>query len=404
MTNKREQNFRQKAKQKETTYVKEQKWTNRIVRWILLTLIILMVMTGLGGWFFVNQALKPLHPDKKDTIEVTIPMGSASSDVARILKEADVISNEDIFKYYLKFNSKKELKAGYYQVSPSMNADQLVATIEKGGKPIYEDVDTKITIIEGMQLKEIAKVVGENTAITEEEFMKTVNDKTFIKKMQQAFPDLLEGTVDNKDLKYSLEGYLFPYTYDYQAGMTAENLIGKMVESSNQVYQELVDDLANTNLSYHEVLTLASIIEKEAVTAEDRGLVSGVFYNRMAQEMPLESDITVLYALGKHKEFVTLDDLEVDSPYNLYKHTGVGPGPFNTPSRQAIEAAIYPTWNDYYYFVADLDTGQVYYSASYEEHQALVEEYVNKRQERINSENADQDATDAQQKTSESGE
>lgn len=397
MTKKQEKSFRQKAKQRETTYVKEQKWTNRIVRWIILGTLLVFLLGGLATWFYVNQALKPVNPDKKDTVEVTVPIGSSSSDMARILKEANMISNEKVFSYYYKFNKQQELKAGHYQISPSMDAEQIVEVIEKGGKPIFQDVDTKITIVEGMQLDEIAKVVGENTGISEEEFMDKINDEKFIQKMQKAFPDMLEGTIDNDDLKYPLEGYLFPYTYDYTAGMSAENLISKMVESSNQVYQSFAEDLANTNLSYHEVLTLASIIEKEAVTPEDRGLVSGVFYNRIAQEMPLESDITVLYALGEHKEFVTFDDLEVDSPYNLYKHTGLGPGPFNTPSRQSIEYAIYPTWNDYLYFVADLDTGDVYYSASYEEHQVLVEEYVNERQASIEAGEDQSEGEDSQE-------
>lgn len=395
MTKKQKQSFRQKAKQRETAYVKEQKWTNRIVRWIMLGIIILILLLGIGTWFYISRALQPLDPDKQDKVEITIPMGSSNSDVARILKEADVISNEDVFAYYLKFNNEKELKAGHYQVSPSMDADHLVKTIEKGGEPIFQDVDTKITVVEGMQLDEIAQVVGENTAISEEEFIDQANDKVFIKKMQNAFPEMLEGLDDIEDLKYPLEGYLFPYTYDYTAGMTAENLISKMVQSSDQVYQSLKEDLVNTNLNYHEVLTLASLIEKEAVTPEDRGLVSGVFYNRLAQEMPLESDITVLYALGEHKEYVTLDDIEVDSPYNLYKNTGLGPGPFNTPSRQAIEYAIYPDWNDYYYFVADLDTGEVYYSVTYEEHQVLVDQYVNERQSSIEDEEANQDDQEA---------
>ena len=125
-------------------------------------------------------------------------------------------------------------------------------------------------------------------------------------------------------------------------------------------------------------MTLASIIEKEGVTDEDRKLISGVFYNRMNNDMPLQSDITVLYALGEHKELVSIKDTEVDSPYNLYKHVGLGPGPYNSPSLSAIQAAIYPTASDYFYFVADIETGNVYYATSLEEHEALVAKYVNK--------------------------
>ena len=220
--------------------------------------------------------------------------------------------------------------------------------------------------------------MAENTAISEDTFNQTLKDKDFLGHLEANYPSLLEGVRDNQDLKVPLEGYLYPATYEYFAGMTAEELIEDMVASSNLVYQELKEDLANTYLSYHELLTLASLIEREAITDEDRGLVSGVFYNRLDAGMPLQSDISVLYALGEHKEKVTYADLEVDSPYNLYQNTGLAPGPMNSPSKSAITAAIYPTWSDYYYFLADIDSQKIYYSTSLEEHEALVEEYVNK--------------------------
>ena len=223
--------------------------------------------------------------------------------------------------------------------------------------------------------------------------MDTVQDEEFITNLQSQFPSLLEEVTQLEGLKYTLEGYLFPATYDYFAGMTAQELITEMVSAANLNYQRLVDDLTNTYLSYHEVLSLASIIEREAITEEDRGLVSGVFYNRLEVGMPLQSDVTVLYALGEHREFVTYTDLEVDSPYNLYMYDGLTPGPIGTPSYQAIVAAIYPTWNDYYYFVADIDTQEIYYSSTIEEHDALVEEFVNSRQASIEAEAGEDEST-----------
>src|SRR5699024_7190301 len=270
---------------------------------------------------------------------------------------------------------------------------QVLTTIQEGGEPIFVDADTTITVIEGATIDEIATLVNENTAITEEEFMDTVQDEEFITNLQSQFPSLLEEVTQLEGLKYTLEGYLFPATYDYFAGMTAQELITEMVSAANLNYQRLVDDLTNTYFSYHEVLSLASIIEREAITEEDRGLVSGVFYNRLEVGMPLQSDVTVLYALGEHREFVTYTDLEVDSPYNLYMYDGLTPGPIGTPSYQAIVAAIYPTWNDYYYFVADIDTQEIYYSSTIEEHDALVEEFVNSRQASIEAEAGEDEST-----------
>ena len=385
MTRNKDKDIRLQAKVNETKSVKERLWTERIVRWIVIGAGLVALFTLIYAYFYISGNLKPVDTGNKEMVEVTIPMGSGSSDVANILEDAKIIKNAEIFAYYLKFNNDKELKAGHYKFSPSMNPDQVINTLQEGGEPIFVDADTKLTIIEGMQLEEIAKLVGDNTAISQEEFMAKANDKAFIKLLQDKFPSFLEGLLDQEGIKYPLEGYLFPATYDYFAGMTADELITEMVGSANLVFQSYSEDIMNSQFTYHEILTLASIIEKEASNVEDRGLVSGVFYNRLAIDMPLESDITILYALGEHKEFVTYDDLEVDSPYNLYKNTGFGPGPFNTPSRTSIEAALYPTWNDYYYFVADIDTGEVFYSATMEEHEVLVEEYVNSRQSRLES-------------------
>lgn len=386
------EDIKQRAKETETERVKERLWTNRIVRIIILLIIVITISTVVFGYFYITKALSPVNSDNNQITEVTIPFDSTSDDVADILKENGIIRQADIFGIYMKANNEEALQAGHYEFSPSMDAEQVLETIQAGGEPIFVDADTTVTVIEGATIEEIASVVNENTAITEEEFMETVQDEEFIASLQSQFPSLLEEVTQLENLIFTLEGYLFPATYDYFVGMTAKELITEMVGASNLNYQRLVDDLDNTYLSYHEVLSLASIIEREAITEEDRGIVSGVFYNRLEVGMPLQSDVTVLYALGEHREFVTYTDLEVDSPYNLYMYDGITPGPIGTPSYQAIVAAIYPTWNDYYYFVADIDTQEIYYSSTIEEHDALVEEYVNSRQASIEAEVADDES------------
>ncbi|MBA5729087.1 endolytic transglycosylase MltG [Aerococcaceae bacterium INB8] len=387
------EDIKQRAKETETERVKERLWTNRIVRIIILLIILIVVGTAIFGYFYVTRALSPVNSNNDQLVEVTIPFDSTSDDVANILEENGIVRHADIFGIYMKANNEEALQAGHYEFSPSMDAQQVLTTIQAGGEPIFVDADTTITVIEGTTIDEIATLVNENTAITEEEFMDTVQDEEFITNLQSQFPSLLEEVTQLEGLNYTLEGYLFPATYDYFAGMTAQELITEMVSASNLNYQRLVDDLTNTYLSYHEVLSLASIIEREAITEEDRGLVSGVFYNRLEVGMPLQSDVTVLYALGEHREFVTYTDLEVDSPYNLYMYEGLTPGPIGTPSYQAIVAAIYPTWNDYYYFVADIDTQEIYYSSTIEEHDALVEEFVNSRQASIEEEAGEDETT-----------
>src|SRR5699024_10420255 len=285
-----------------------------------LLFVLIVFCTSIVGYFYVTRELSPVNSDNDQLVEVTIPFDSTSDDVGNILEDNGIVRHADIFGIYMKANNEEALPAGDYEFSPSIDAQQVLTTIQECGEPIFGDADTTITVIEGATIDEIATLVNENTAITEEEFMGTVQDEEFITNLQSQFPSLLEEVTQLEGLKYTLEGYLFPATYDYFAGMTAQELITEMVSAANLNYQRLVDDLTNTYLSYHEVLSLASIIEREAITEEDRGLVSGVFYNRLEVGMPLQSDVTVLYALGEHREFVTYTDLEVDSPYNLYMY------------------------------------------------------------------------------------
>ncbi len=369
---------KQDAELKEDHQVKEELMTQRIVKYIILGLVALALVVGLGCFWYYNDSLKAVNHQKTETVQVTIPIGSSSKDIARLLKSQGLIKNADIFSFYMKAKSVNGLQAGHYDLSPSMDADTIIATLQKGGKPIEVDVDTKLTVVEGMQLEQIAQMVEENTPIKAADFLATANDASFIEELKSQYPSLISGLDGVEGLKYKLEGYLYSATYDYIAGTNVKDLIKQMVGKMNLEYQKLKEDMGNTSLSFHQILTLASIIEKEGVTDEDRKLISGVFYNRMNNDMPLQSDITVLYALGEHKELVTIKDTEVDSPYNLYKHTGLGPGPYNSPSLSAIQAAIYPTASDYFYFVADIETGNVYYATTLEEHEALVAKYVNK--------------------------
>ena len=155
-------------------------------------------------------------------------------------------------------------------------------------------------------------------------------------------------------------------------------IIEEMVAKTDSVLSKYYAKISQGDYSVHEILTMASLLEKEGYKLEDRQKIASVFYNRLQKNMMLQTDISVLYALGEHKEVVTLKDLEVNSPYNLYRNRGMGPGPFNSPSEEAILAAIDPAQTDYEYFVADIQTKEVYFAKTYEEHLALKAKYVDK--------------------------
>lgn len=389
--------IREQAKSKETYQVKEKMWTNRIVKIIIITILTILIVGGLGGYFYVRHTLSSVDSSNAETVEVTIPIGSSTKDIATILKENNIVHNDYIFDVYLKLQNVGELQAGHFEFNQTMDSDAIIQTLKEGGEPIFEDIDTTITVIEGTNLEEISELVSEKTPFTAEEFMTLVNDDAFIAKLTEQFPTLMGGLTEVEGLRYPLEGYLFPATYDYIGGMTLEDLVTQMISTMNLEFQAIREDLDQTWMTFHQVLTLASIVEREGITDEDRAMIAGVFLNRIEVGMPLQSDITVLYALGEHKELVTLEDLEVESPYNLYMYTGLAPGPYNSPSMSSIMATIYPTYTDYYYFVADLATQEIYYSSNIEDHNALVEQYVNpyfeeneSTEEVINQENTEE--------------
>ena len=180
----------------------------------------------------------------------------------------------------------------------------------------------------------------------------------------------------DEKVKYKLEGYLFPATYDYLSEYTIEEIITTMVSKTNEVMKSYRQKIEESDLDVHSVLTLASLVEKEGVNLEDRKRIASVFLNRLEEGMPLQSDISILYALDEHLEYVTIENTEVDSPYNLYKNKGLGPGPFDNPSEESIKATLEPEETDYLYFLADLTTGDVYFSKTFEEHLELQEKYV----------------------------
>ena len=201
-----------------------------------------------------------------------------------------------------------------------------------------------------------------------------MTNSEFLEKLVQEYP-ILTDSYNNSNVRYVLEGYLFPATYDFSSSDTLESLVTQMVDKTNEILSKYQAEIEASSYSLQDIMSIASLVEKEGLTTEDRKLIAGVFYNRLDTGMPIQSDISVLYALGTHKEVVTYDDLQVDSPYNLYANTGLPPGPLNSPSEDAIVAALEPTESNYLYFYANIDTGEVFYTDDYNQHLQWQEEY-----------------------------
>ncbi|KRL60892.1 hypothetical protein FC69_GL001132 [Latilactobacillus fuchuensis DSM 14340 = JCM 11249] len=349
----------------------EKKAANKIVYWIIGIALALVVIIGLMGYRYVQTSLKPYNATAKTEITVKIPNGSTNKEIAAILQEKKLIKSATVFNYYVKTHNFSDFQAGYHVLKQSMGFEKIISNLQKEGTPTRpRDVTGKVLVKEGVTLEEIATAVGKNTKYSKADFIKLIKDKQFLASLKKKYPELLTSTMAKKNVRYHLEGYLFPATYEVYKDSTLKEIVTEMVKTTDQNLRPYYATIKSKKLTVQEVLTLASLVEREGVTASDRQKIAGVFFNRLDIDMPIQSDISVMYALNTHKTHLYNKDVQVDSPYNLYVHSGYGPGPFNSPSLQSVTAVLNPSERDqdYLYFVANLKTGEVYYSHTLDEH------------------------------------
>jgi UPF0755 protein len=365
-------------KTKKRTRKKEDRIVGRIVLIVASVLLLVIAIFGFTFYKYVTDGLEPLNKKDSKLVQVHIPEDSSNKKISNILEESKVIKSGLVFNYYAKFKNLTDFQAGYYQMSPDMTLDEIGALLREGGTAEPTQLaDGKVTIPEGFDIDKIGDAIEKNTDFKKNQFIELMKNQEFFDTMNQKYPELLGSAGEAEGVRYRLEGYLFPATYDYYKDAKIEDFVEQMIAKTSSVIEPFIPMAHAKGMTIQQVLTLASLVEKEGVKEEDRKKIAQVFFNRISANMPLQSDISILYALGEHKELVTYQDLEVDSPYNLYKNTGYGPGPLDSPSEQAINAVLNPTDNNYLYFVADISTGNVYFAETYEQHQEYVEKYVN---------------------------
>jgi UPF0755 protein len=350
----------------------------RIVRRIVLIITILTVLIlgfiGGGGYLYIKSALQPVDKDSKVQKKVEIPIGSSVTGISEKLEANGIIKNAKVFKYYVKFKNEAGFMAGEYELSPSMEIPEIINRLKTG--KVLQKAAFQLTIPEGKQLKEIAQIIAKTVNKPEEEVFNQLNDRTFIQNMMGKYPDLLTSDILNPNIKYPLEGYLFPATYPfYKQNPSVEEMVVTMLQQTKKVVASYMAEASNEELTVHQLLTLSSLIEEEATEKADRKKISSVFYNRIEQGMPLQTDPTVLYAQGKHKERVLYEDLEVNSPYNTYKHKGLPPGPIANSGKDSLDAAIQPADTKHLYFLATGE-GNVIFTDTLDQHNAAKAKYI----------------------------
>lgn len=352
----------------------------KVVRWTIFAVIVLFItIIGIGGFkayhYITGAVNEPVNAETKETINLEIPIGTTSSQIGELLEESNLIVDKRIFKYYIKFKNHSGFQAGTYELSQNMTMQEIIESL-KTGKIIEEPIH-RVTVPEGRDIEQIADIMAKKLNFTAEEFLDRASDVSYIKQLIATYPNVLTEAVLNEELKYALEGYLFAGTYEfYEENPSLEFVIEEMISRTNDIYNQHSGLVNDHNLSFHEILSLASIVEKESKASEDRPKVAQVFFNRIDSNMRLQSDITALYALGVHKTNVTYEDIEVDSPFNTYVSDGITPGPINSPSIESIEGVLNPEGEDfdYIYFYAR-PSGETFYTRTLDEHNAVVNQY-----------------------------
>ncbi|RBP68388.1 UPF0755 protein [Alkalibaculum bacchi] len=335
-------------------------------RKMLLLLLLIIVSIGAFILYYYNS-IKPLNRNGEEKL-VEIPSGYSLMDIADLLEDAHIIKDKLSLKIYaITKGYAGQIKAGKYILSPSYSVGEIVEKIARGETARESIV---ITIPEGWNLSQIGEALEKNELVSKDEFIKETNN---IAKYQEEFP-FLSGIKNIEER--SLEGYLFPDTYYFYKEDDSEIIIRKMLSRFGQILKPEYEEQAESlNMTIDDIVILTSIVEQETKYPEDRPKVAEVFYNRLEINKPLQSDITVLYALGVKKERVLYKDLEVESKYNTYKYPGLPIGPVGSFSEAALKATLYPDDNDYLYFLAKPD-GYCVFNETFEEHDVDVNKYL----------------------------
>ncbi|HEX2098567.1 MAG TPA: endolytic transglycosylase MltG [Rubrobacteraceae bacterium] len=287
-------------------------------------------------------------------ITVVVEEGDALASVADKLEEAGVISSPTLFELKARIEgAATEIKPGEYQFAPGEDADEILESLSAGDSVSAFEV----AIPEGLTLTQTAQVIEEQSSISAEEF------EAAAKKTDYGYTFLDDQTIE------TTEGFLFPKKYKFEKNADAPEVVKRLLEQYRIETKDL--DFAEAreflDLTEYQILTVASLVERESANPEERPLVASVIYNRIRAKMPLQVDATIQYALGQPKENLTLTDLDVDSPYNTYVKPGLPPGPIANPSRESIEAALQPAQTDYLYYVLEAGGKEHFFTDAYDE-------------------------------------
>lgn len=346
----------------------------RVFAWMGLAVVLAVVLYG--GYLYY-ATVKPVNSEDNTVINYTIEPGTTTKKVNQQLAQLGVIKHPKMADLLVRLHDWSHIQAGEYEVSSSMTLEQMYQKFEKG--LVVEPDRVKVTIPEGYDLEYIAVNVSPLVALTAEDLLTEWKNKEYLMTLINDYWFLTEDILQ-EGIKYPLEGYFYPITYSFSKGAhTVDELTRQMLDVTKQKLDPLRELFDTNELSIHEVMALASVIEGETQNTEEMPMVAGVFLNRIQTGMYLQSDMTVLYALGEHAVRVTEAMTQTPSPYNTYVTQGIPIGPVSSPSIDAVEAVLQPASHSYLYFIADMYgcvDGKTHFFETYEEHMDFYRAYL----------------------------
>jgi len=333
-------------------------------RYLFLSIILLILIALV---FFLRQIYLPLDSSSEKRIIFQIEKGQEVDEIAARLKKEGIIRSPFVFKWSaFLFGVYGKLQAGVYYLSPAMSVNEILKRISRG-----DILKEKITIIEGWSIKDIGEYFEERGICQADKFVSLAKEAGKELAAEFSFLASLPPTA-------SLEGYLFPDTYEIKKDEDPKEIIKKMVknfEGKVILNKELAEKVKTQGWSLNEIVTMASLLEKEVRSYEDKQLVAGILWKRLKNNWPLQVDSTLTYLTGRLSRELTKEDLKIDSPYNTYKHLGLPPAPIANPGLESIRAAVYYKNSDYWFYLTN-DKGETFFSKTLEEHNAKVKKYL----------------------------
>ena len=345
---------------------------------IIVAFLIFMLILILSLGFYYNYNLRAVSK-KSEPVIVEIKEGSIYS-IGETLYKNKLIRNKFIFKLYVKLNKITDLKASTYEFNKNQSLKKIIAMLQKGNS--YNPNEVRITFKEGLNVRKIAKLIEENTNNTYDDVLNLMEDSEYIDELISKYW-FLTDSIKNTKIYYPLEGYLFPNTYAFlNKDVTVKEIIETMLKEEEKQLDKYKDKIEESDLSIHELITLASIVELEGANADDRAGVAGVFYNRIKDGWVLGSDVTTYY-------YLKIDDFKTslngnpnlytcDKAYNTRctSFVGLPVGPVSNPGSESIDASINYTKHNYYYFVADCK-GKTYLNKDSNGHYNTIQKLKN---------------------------